>query len=197
MIFLKLFLLLVLGIILLFLFIPIKYGIVGNYYDKKYMKITTSFIFGLIVVTAILNEEARNGEFKILGFKKAINLNKDGGRNERRGSFLKKIKNSNIKSFINIYELKDLIIAFKTIWKNIKPCRIIIKSRIGFEDPMYTGIFFALINQTVYMPKEFEIKLIPIFNESIIEGSIDIKGKIWIIGILTAVIQLLVKKHKK
>ena len=160
MIFLKLFLLIILGIILLFLLVPVKYSITGNYYEKKYGKIIVSIIFGLILVTAIFNEETSRGELKILGIKKAISLNKDKGRKQKQESFLKKIKSSKIKSFINVYELKDLRIAFNSILKNIKPSRIIIKSKIGFEDPMYTGILFALINQTVYMPKEFEIKLI-------------------------------------
>lgn len=193
--FLLMFILLAVALIIL---IPFKYKIEGSYYNKFKGEVSISILLGLVAFIYSLDmENNKKLIFRFMNFKKNLSIKKPSNKNFDGGKLLENIKNSNLKGLNNKKFIKKAIELAKKIWKNIKPSKIFIKGEIGFEDPMLTGLLFSILNQIIYLPNEFDIKLQPVFYESQFEGEAVIDGKIWIFAVFTALIKFLLKKPRK
>ncbi len=194
---LKLLLIFILALIVLFILVPVKYSIKGTYYQKMTGDFIISLIFGVISLNGYFDSGDVSLTLKILSIKKNIDIKKSNKKEFDKDDFLKKIKDNKIKTYINRNSIADLIKIVKKIWNNIKPSKIFIKGKIGFEDPMWTGIFFSLLNQIIYLPKGFEVKLDPVFNEQYFQGKGKMEGKICILGIMMILIKHFIIKPIK
>jgi len=113
---------------------------------------------------------------------------------------LKAIRKSLISftEFFNKEENKKTISLIKkelfVILKHIKPKKLRLKMRFGFEDPSYTGMFLGCL--AVAKPLyQNNIQLIPDFENSVVEGEYTIKGRIYGIILLYVFIRLFLDKN--
>ena len=69
-----------------------------------------------------------------------------------------------------------------------------INARIGFYDPMYTGLMCAFTNQLYALISKYDITLEPVFDEAILEGRFSIGGRIWLLYLILILIGFLITK---
>jgi hypothetical protein len=85
---------------------------------------------------------------------------------------------------------KAVIIEFKKLFRFLKPKKMIISARFGFEDPSTTGHILAIISMIYpFLGKHTNIQ--PDFDDQTLEGSILISGNIRFVYIFSSLCNLL------
>jgi len=191
-----LFLLIVFAMII---FIPIVYSVEGEKEEYYFLIIRIGLLFSLINLI-VHKEENKKKEFslKIFGFqinlrddKKAQKLKKKGDikKEERKR---KKAKQENSRSIIFFLKpfLNESFRLARRVLRHIMPKEYRINLIYGFEDPADTGIltgFFYLLFPNVSFSEM--IKIQPVFDEEIIQGRINIKGRVIVVILMYYFIQ--------
>ncbi|TCT16840.1 DUF2953 family protein [Natranaerovirga pectinivora] len=102
------------------------------------------------------------------------------------------------KAFIsdekNKSAIKKIYNSIKRIFKKLAPNNIKLYLQIGTGDPALTGYVLGILS-FLYIIKSKDINLEGNFDEKIIKGTIDIKGKIYLVTIVIEAIKLLIDKN--
>ncbi|MCT4545298.1 MAG: DUF2953 domain-containing protein [Vallitalea sp.] len=118
--------------------------------------------------------------------------NKTSGNNKWKDIFIKIkdfIKNEDNKAVIKM--LKDKILK---IIKHILPKKFKADIVIGTGDPASTGYVVGAVS-ILYTVTGDKLKVIPNFNEKIIQGSLNAKGKIYLIVLLKNTLSIILDKR--
>ena len=111
--------------------------------------------------------------------KKAAKVKKS----EKSGS-KRKVKPGKKNFPFRLYLKKDVLkAAFSLLGRILKFClpqRLSASARLGFADPMLTGLLCALSTQSYLLPKAYDLHLQPVFDKEIYQGSFLIGGKLWL-----------------
>lgn len=97
---------------------------------------------------------------------------------------------------INRQGIKKIWDSVKKLVRHILPEKLSADLRFGTGDPCSTGQVLAIISLT-YQLYEKSIRIIPDFEESVIEGNVFIKGRIRLGTLLIITIKLLLNKNFK
>lgn len=198
------YLLLYLFIILLILFaiiifIPVVYSVEGEKEEYYFLLVRISWLFSLI--SFIANKEENNKiEFFLKIFGLRINLR--GLKKVKKQEKKKEIKKAEKKKqttkkpfnrYFCFFQQSFLDQAFRLIrriFRHIKPKEYFLHLIYGFEDPadtgILTGIFYLLFPNISYRDT---IRIQPVFEEEIIKGEINIKGRLIIAFLMCYFIQ--------
>ncbi|TJX15179.1 DUF2953 domain-containing protein [Tissierella creatinini] len=169
-------------VILLFSIVLIPYTYVVNGNEER-IKFIFSWLF--LKVTYVKNFHHED-EFLIslFNFNKIIQTSQDkkSKMGKKKKDKKKKKRPNGIK--INRGIINQVIILFKRVWNSIKPRVISIDARVGFNDPMYTGILYGLYCQFSYLFRKYDINFQPVFDDEVYRGRFFIKGRIWLIYLI-------------
>ncbi|MFZ5986815.1 MAG: DUF2953 domain-containing protein [Bacillota bacterium] len=180
--------LILLVLLLMVLFIPFNYLFEARKYDDALIRFRVSWLKGLAGFFYIkaLNRKACM-YISLFGLKIGINA-KGKAREEKVEE--KEHKENNLQDFLDLDFLKCLIDSLKKILKHIKPKKFILKGRIGFEDPYYTGTVCALTNIFYTQLQDASIKIETVFDDEVIEGECLVQGRIALVVIAYIALRL-------
>lgn len=177
-------------LLLLFIAIPFDYRI-----DVSENRIKATLAWVVFRVTYIKwfsgEEEVSIG---IFGYSKMIHIvnNRDRSKNREKRKSGKKSNGINFFRGIKIDVIRQIFMLIRRVVHSFMPREIILDARVGFEDPMYTGIMYAIYCQLYYLLGSYKINIQPEFGGRELSGKFVAKGRLWILSILIAIIGFLI-----
>ncbi|MEN8908001.1 MAG: DUF2953 domain-containing protein [Clostridiales bacterium] len=184
-------------LIIILITLPIKYSIILNKFNNLSMNTNISLFLGLLKLNISKNS---NTNFKtritLFGFKftlkKDITKTKTLKENRKRNT-----KNMNFTSFLNYNFINSILKNTKKIIQHILPNKLVLKAKIGFEDPYLTGILNAYYYILMDLFKDYNISLNTVFDDEIIEIKLFVKGKIYLIMIFYLIVKIIINIPNK
>ncbi len=189
----------IVALVLLIVFVPFKYYAEGSKYETISVKSYASWLFGAVKIN--FNYSTQDGigtNFNLFGIKKGFNKkSEDKSVKKEWGSKAKKVKDKPAYSYFT-YEVftQGLKSVFK-ILNHYKPSRLRIDAKVGFEDPMYTGLLCAVRNTWFAILNKDSIRIQTNFEDEILEGSFLIGGGIQIFYLILVGIEFVFTKPFK
>lgn len=187
----------ILGLIFIILLVPLRYKIDVNFnYPEPHFTITLrNFCYGL--QTSRLEKQWML-QFLLFGFQWP--LKKSSSKTESvqpsQSDPLQKTSHSSnlLKKLALDHAWKEHIgKLLNGIWNIIHPHKILVKARIGFSEPHYTGWLMALAGILPAMNKTYHIQLEGVWDEACLEGEIIIAGKLMLLQLLWQFISFILK----
>lgn len=178
-------------LLLAVLLIPFKYYVRGENIDDKILEGYVSWLFGGIKMRfCYSSEEGTVMLVNFLGFKKKLDVReKKHDKKEDEKKDRNRKKSENTYSYVTYRVVKK---AFHTVMKlldHCKPRQLEIKAKVGFEDPMYTGLLCGMQGAGFAILDRFNIRLQPTFEEEEISGSLILGGSIQIFRLLLVMME--------
>ena len=195
-----LYILLVLVVFLLtILIIPYKYNVMGKKMDTTSFEGSVSWLFGGVRMRFNYNSE--NGTsmmMSLMGFRKKMDISKKMPRNKQSDEDKKnEIKKKRAKPAYSYFTYEVLEQGLQFILKALnycKPRKFNVDAKIGFDDPMYTGLLCGIQNTGYAFLDKYHIHLQTVFEDEVVEGNFEIGGSIQIIYLLLVAIGFLFTK---
>lgn len=125
---------------------------------------------------------------KISGWPDTI-LEKIEALQQKKDKLLKQINDEQ-----NQIGVKAIFSTVGALLKHIRPQKLKASGRLGFDDPATTGQIFGVIGMLMPLYGE-NIHLEAVFDEAVVEGQIEIKGRIRIGTLLGLAFKLILKKE--
>jgi hypothetical protein len=178
----------------LIIFIPYRYKISGYRYETYEGKFSIYPLLGLFgIIFSIREREENNLTIKFLGLEKDLEIKKTEKKKFEIQNIFEAIKKERMKTLTEKSNIQDILKGIRRILKNIKPRKLFLDFKIGFNDPMWTGLLFAAL-PPMFLKHNHSIRIEPVFNEEIYEGEVEVEGKIWIPIIIIEIIRFFSKK---
>lgn len=195
------YILLVLFIILLaVLMIPFKYYSTGEKIESTLLEGTVSWLFGgLKMRFNYSSESGASMVMNLLCIEKKLDSSKKKPQSKQHdedkwNNSKKKKSQKPAYSYIT-YEviLKGLQAVLKVL-NHCKPKLFHLEAKVGFENPMYTGLLYGIKNAGFAILDKCHIQLQPTFDEEELKGSFIIGGSIQIFYLLLVAIEFVFTK---
>lgn len=186
-----------LAVILAILLIPFRYSFSGDKDESSRFSAHVSWLFGGIKVFVNYDSDKLKTVFSIFGIRKSIKANGIVHTIPEKADPEPKPKPKQGKSTYFSLTQGILVKAFKCLFKMLnhcKPQKIRLKAKAGFEDPMYTGLLYAIQGAGFAVLDKYEIHLQPDFEDEELRGELDIRGRIQLIYLLLVGLELLFSK---
>ncbi|WP_242855687.1 DUF2953 domain-containing protein [Ruminiclostridium josui] len=158
--------LIIAALVLLVIFVPFKYYAEGSKYETISVKGNAYWLFGAVKIN--FNYSTQDGfgtKFSWFGFKHGFKKkNEDKSVKEAQEITKKKVKKSKEKPAYSYIKYEVLVQCLKSVFKilnHFKPSKFRIDAKVGFEDPMYTGLLCAIKNVAL----QFLIKTAFVFRQ--------------------------------
>ncbi len=189
-----LYILLVLVLLLLtVLFIPFKYNINGEKMESTSLEGSVSWLFGGVKMRFNYNSE--NGTstmMSLMGFQKKMDTSKKNPRNKQIDKATKNdSKKKRVKPAYSYFTYEVLKQGLQSVLKTLnycKPRKFNVDAKIGFDDPMYTGLLCGIQNTGYAFLDKYHIHLKTVFEDEVVEGNFVIGGGIQIFYLLLVAI---------
>ncbi|MDF2504779.1 DUF2953 domain-containing protein [Clostridium sp.] len=183
----------VIALILMLLVSPYTYVFKGDIKENINVKFQIKWLFGILRFTCLKTSD--NFEMKVYFIIFCIYSNLKKHKKVKKSIGTKTVFNKvNFSKVLNLNSVETLIEYFKYILLIVKPNKVKVKGIYGLEDPCNTGVISAIISMIKSSFLSAEIDMNPIFDEVILEISIDIKGKFNLLLIGFRTIKLLLNK---
>ncbi|MGI6451153.1 MAG: DUF2953 domain-containing protein [Desulfitobacteriia bacterium] len=193
------FILIVLAILLAaFLLIPYHYEVCGDSEANLRLQGSLSWLFGGIKIS--FSKYARQKKeltLQLLGIRKQLNIKaQDKKRQGKRAKPKKDPQKSKLKlsAFLQGDVLKKTFSTLGKILKHCGPRYFTVNARIGFADPMHTGLMCAFLSQFQALLSRYDLTLEPVFDEEVLVGRFSIGGKIWLPYLSVVILGFLITK---
>lgn len=99
-----------------------------------------------------------------------------------------------LKELVQDFDWKEHIGGFvKGIWRIIHPHSILVKARIGFSEPHYTGWLMALAGFLQAMNHSYIIHLDGVWDEPCLEGEISLAGRLILVQLVWQLLKFILK----
>ncbi len=189
----------IVALVLLIVFVPFKYYAEGAKYETTAVKGYANWLFGAVAIR--FSYSTQNGfdtKFSLLGIKKSFKKkNESKSVKQDRESKAKEAKKKPAYSYFT-YEvfMQGLKSVFK-ILNHFKPRKFKIDAKVGFEDPMYTGLLCAIRNTLFDSFNKDSIRIRTNFEDEMLEGSFLIGGGIQIFYLILVGIEFVFTKPFK
>ena len=188
-------LLIIVFLLAIILLIPYTYLFDGNS-DERKISLSISWLFGILKIQ-FSKYFGQENELEVTVFNFSKKLDTKASDTSNKSKKIKKKKNEgkkgkkiDWKNHINRAVINEVINLVKRIWARLKPGTINLDARVGFDDPMYTGLLYGLYCQFLILFSG-NLKFQPVFNEEVYEGKFSISGRIWIFVLLIFVLRFL------
>lgn len=192
---LGLILLIIAIIISAIIIIPYDYFIKGGNISNCSTEISVHWLFSRfkIIISIYFNKKK---EINIVFFsltKKYDIIGKKENKQKRKKEepHKKNKKNTCWSSHVNKAVINKFIILIKNLWLSLRPEKLILNGKIGFNDPMLTGIIYALYVQFSYLLKHYKVNLEPVFDDENLKYFFITSGRIWVLSILLLILKFL------
>ncbi len=177
-------------ILLAVLLIPFKYYARGEAGENKSFEAYVSWFFGGLKMRFVYSSQSGIAIFmNLFGFKKKM----DGGnrkqyeKNNEKHTGKKKTKD--YYSYVTYPVIRKGIQSVMKLLNYCKPRQLEVNAKVGFEDPMYTGLLCGIQGAGFAILDKFNIRLQPAFEEEGVKGSLVIGGSIQIFYLLLVVME--------
>lgn len=172
--------LLLISILMLMLVMPVYYGFSGT---KEDVLILEAEVFGSLkwihLVFRMRDMTTNELNLKFLGIPiRIMDKKKHPHIEEKTKKDVKSIKTYKKRPKVSKELLMQIADLFTETLKHIRPRRLEIKGRYGFNDPYHTGIACALVNSIIPQVNKCKIDLVPVFDGEIMEGNFILEGYI-------------------
>lgn len=177
----------------LIILLPFSYMIKSDSIENE-VEIFIIWMFGLLGLSYIKKFSKEDEVYlRIFNVPKKIKISDNKVEKLEK---IKKDKNSekkkiDLKKHFNKKVLNKIISSLKKVWRKTKPKKIIANVRFAFNDPMNTGILYALYCQFSYLFRIYDVNLQPSFDEEGIRGNYLVRGNIWIFYLLMVLLEFL------
>ncbi len=185
------------------IFIPYNYYVTGENLDLPQLQGSVSWLFGGIRISFYCrSEQNRKIILTIFGFKKKVKIRPElkqskrgkSGQNKKHSNSGQNKKHSGFIEYMKRDIIENSISSLVKIFKYCLPKTLSIDTRIGFNNPFYTGLLSAFTSQSSVWLKKYDINIQPVFEEEIIEGRFLIGGRIWLPYLILVMIGFLITK---
>ncbi len=181
------------------LIIPFKYYFTGERFENTIIEGTASWLFGGAKMK--FNYSTENGfitRVNILCFKIKLDSSKKPDAKDKKDNESKnKDKEKNEKpaySYFTKEVLKKGLECILKVLNHCKPRQFQLQAKVGFDDPMYTGLLYGIIGAGFAILNKNNINLQPTFEEEGLEGNFIIGGSIRIGYLLLVAIGFVLTK---
>lgn len=195
-IFLVLILILLL-ILLAIILIPFRYHFTGEKLEDSWFKSQVSWLFGGVKLNINYQSERTDATIGIFGIHKKVAVEPGKGKESESEHKKDKGRKSRDKSPYSYFTREVLVKAvqcFLKLLNHCKPAQIELNAKIGFEDPMYTGLLCGLQGAGYAILNKFNIRINTCFDEEELKGNLTIAGRIQIFYLLLVTIEFLITK---
>ncbi|MBP7223225.1 MAG: DUF2953 domain-containing protein [Sedimentibacter sp.] len=175
---------------------PYTYLIKGDNIAGSKVDISVIWLFGRMKINFVKYFKGKSQlTFTIFGFSKENTIKKNARAKHKEEKYSKeKIKDKNALNLFNSINrevIQNLITLINNIWKEIKPDDVYINAKIGFNDPMCTGLLYAISSQFSNSLNSEKIQIHPTFEEETIKGKILLSGRVWLLYLLIVIVKFL------
>jgi len=144
-------------------------------------------------------ERAKKKAEKLEARNKKLELKRSMAKTSTKNTEEKQLnQQSKVKFILTREKLFILIHTVIQVLKKVTPQHFFLHCRIGFDDPADTGTFCAILApmQVIFRgnPKIFDIRIIPVFEDTEVSGRIDIQGHIIIWFIVWEALKLAISR---
>lgn len=195
-----LYILLVLLIVLLaVLMIPFKYYFSGAKYDSTRLEGSVVWLFGgLKMRFNYISGSGYNLGMTFLGFKKKFDNKKSKSQSkpnkqEKKDDY-KKENNKPTYSYFTYEVIKKGLQTVLKMLNHCKPSQFYIETKVGFDDPMYTGLLCGIQNAGYAILDKYQIHLKTTFEDEVLEGNFIIGGSIQIFYLILVAVEFVITK---
>lgn len=176
--------------------IPYKYIINGNS-DESKVDISILWLFGMLKLTFVKYIHHKE-ELSISLFNLSKNIKIDHNKETKAKDKIKekssKKKSVKLGDHINKQVIQEFFLLLKKASKKLKPSYIFVDARIGFNDPMYTGLLYGLYCQFSNLYRKHIINIQPSFAEEVFDGQFSIRGSVWVLNYIIYALGFLISK---
>ena len=196
-----LFLLLILALIFASLILPMGYFASVHWKEKLFARFYVSWPwYALRIVGEYKESKLLLGIY--IGYKRIYAIKKEEkNKVEEKEKDTKKPKKEkkvrpkpDIKEFIDKKFISIALNYIKRVVRIVKPKRTKIYGSFGFDDPSYTGMTFGFISALKGIFPKANINLKPLYNEEVLDITIQAIGKVQIARILILTLATMLKK---
>ncbi len=192
--FLLLILLLILMVVLL---IPFRYYFTGEKLDDTWFRLQVSWLFGGIKFNTYYHSEHISSTIGIFGVHRSITGEPGKKKKPKHKDYQDKGNKSRSKPPYSYFTTEILEKAVQCLFKLLNHCvpvKFELYTKVGFEDPMYTGLLCALQGAGYAILDKFNVRLQTSFEEEELKGSLTIAGRIQLFYLLLVAIEFLITK---
>ncbi|PYG88141.1 hypothetical protein LY28_01472 [Ruminiclostridium sufflavum DSM 19573] len=191
-------LLILLFILLAVLIIPFKYRFKGEKLGGTVLEGSLAWLFGGIRLRfAYSTGNGFNAVISLLCFRitldKSRKKSKPKDTDKDKDSKRKKREKPGYSYFTEDVLKKGLNCALRTL-NHCKPRQLRVQAKVGFDDPMYTGLLYGINGAGFAILDKYNIRVKPAFEDEGLEGSFLIGGSIRIGYLLLVAIEFVLTK---
>lgn len=194
--------LILLVILLAVLLIPFKYYFEGEKLETSWFDASVSWLFGGVRMYVHYNSESKfTSSLRIMGIHKKMSWEnkkvKDDSKEQQKGKETNKPNKQKSKVPYSYLTYPVLEKGFQSILKllnHCKPVKFKLKAKVGFEDPMYTGMLCAFTGIGFTILDKYDINLQPDFEDEKLEGCLTIGGRIQLFYLLLVAMEFVLTK---
>lgn len=194
-------LIVLLVVLIAVLFIPFKYQFAGQKQEDIIAEGTASWLFGGIKMGFKYNTvDGIKAKFNILWFKIKLDSEKFDSKGKSKESDKNKDKEKKEKpsySYFTKDVLKKALESILKVLNHCKPRQFQLQAKVGFDDPMYTGLLYGINGTGFAILDKFNINIQPTFEDEVLEGSFIIGGGIYIGYLLLVAMEFVFTKPFK
>lgn len=176
-------LLAIFAIVLAVLVIPFRYRIKGAKYDTTVVEGFGDWFFGAVKIDFGYNSgKGTSARFKLFGIKKDFKTQQKQVDSISKKKVGQKRKNVNkpAYSYFKYEVFQQVMHAVLKVLNHYKPEKFYIDVKAGFEDPMFTGLLYAIKSIGFGVLDKGNIQIRTVFEDEVLEGSFLIGGGIQI-----------------
>ncbi len=191
-------------VVLAVLLIPFRYNFAGEKVEKAWFQASLSWLFGGIKLNINYNfEDKITSSMKILGIRKKMGKNRDEKQDKNKGKSKddnkeekqgKKAKGKDPYSYLTFEVIQKAIQCVLKMLNHCMPEKFQLRARVGFEDPMYTGLICAVQGAGFAILDKLDINLQPDFEEEELKGSLTVSGRIQLFYLLLVAMEFVFTK---
>lgn len=191
------YILILLGVLLAaIIFVPYHYGAAGDSKADLQLQGSVSWLFGGVKIS-FGKYSGQNSEVKLvlLGLTKKLNIAKAKKKKDSTKDKTKKDKkHRDWRKLLKKDARRKILDTLARVLKHSGPQTLMIKARIGFSDPMNTGLMCAFLSQFYTLLNKYDITIDPVFDEEVLTGRFSIGGRIWLPYLIIVMIGFLITK---
>lgn len=194
----------ILAVFLLVLLIPIDYHIMASKYEIVKYRGKVTLLWGMLQFS-YGNDSLSSPHMiiKPLGIPISIDNSKVSSPQKSKVKISKKPEASLSRSKdklklllreINKELLFSLLDTIRKIFHFIRPKVFKLKAKYGLDDPYDNALLLAIITSFYPLLKDYEVNLVPSFEDSVLEGELEIRGKIAVVLLLFILVKFMLSK---
>lgn len=191
--------LIIVALILLIVFVPFKYNVEGSKFETIAVKGYANWLFGAVAIRFNYNtQDGFDTKLNLFGIKKCIKKkSEDKAVKQYWGNNEKNVKDKPAYSYFTYEVLMQGLKSVLKILNHCRPSRFRIDVKVGFDDPMYTGLLCAVRNTWYAILNKDSIRIQTNFEDETLEGSFLIGGGIQIFYFILVGIEFVFTKPFK